>query len=132
MAKRKTVPDQKKSTRELRCQLTDKERLEIAQAMADAITEISTIKAQIKGATSELKIRLAQVQAALNEQTHVLRAGYIYRSVSCTELLGVPEPSKKQIIRDDTGEVAAIEKLNEQEMQRELLEVDPPEPAPAA
>ena len=125
MAK-KTTPkiETKKTKRLLRVMLTKEELLVAGKTQADKSLELGTLEADRKRTADDFKAKISAIESEVGQLANKVSTGYEYRDVTCTEYLGDPEPDKKRIIRDDTGEEVAIENMTESEMQRELLNAD--------
>lgn len=120
MAKR-TKLETKKSKRYLRCNLTEAEILQAGKDLADRTVELRSLEEDKKRVTSDFGAKIAAKEADISTLTNKMQSGYEFRNVTCTETLGVPTPEKKRVIRDDTGELVAIEELRSGELQRELI-----------
>ena len=112
----------KKTKRWLRCDLTNEEKLAAGKTQADKAIEMISLENDAKRISAEFKAKIAAVEADLQVLANKISSGYEHRNVPCTEYLGDPDPEKKTVIREDTGEQIAIEDLTEAERQRELLE----------
>jgi elongation factor P hydroxylase len=121
MATKKTKTETKKSKRLLRVVLTREELLVAGKEQADKAIELGALESDLKRVTADFKAKIAAVDARLQSLAGVISSGYEYRNVTCTEYLGDPEPDKKRIVRDDTGEQVGLEEMSQAEMQRELL-----------
>lgn len=114
----------KKLKRWLRCDLTDEEKLAAGKTQADKAIEKITLENDAKRISADFKARISAVDAELQVLANKISSGYEHRNVTCTAYIGDPEPDKKRIVRDDTGEHIAIEELTESELQRELINSD--------
>ncbi len=111
----------KKTTRYLQCQLTTAELLEAGKAQADTSIALGVLENDRKRIMDELKAKASALEAKGCVYAGMVATGYVFRDVPCTEFLGDPKPTKKTIMREDTGAQVAIEDLTESELQRELV-----------
>jgi len=123
--------DVKKSKRNLRCKFTDPELLKIGQELAEKTTELNALELDKKRVTSDFGAKIKAASAEIMLLTNKIQTGYEFRMISCTEILGRPDPTKKTVIREDLEEIIGIEDLTAAEFQRELLTISP-EPNPSA
>lgn len=111
----------KKSKHWLRCNLTDEEKLAAGKTQADKAIEKIALENDAKRVGTDFKAKISAVEADLQVLANKISSGYEHRNVVCTEFLGDPEPDKKRIVRDDTGEQVAVHEMSTSELQRELL-----------
>jgi hypothetical protein len=122
MATTKRKTETKKVTRYLRVSLSRDELLAAGKNHADKTIELSRLESDRKRIADEFKAKISAIEAQVQNLANVISTGYEYRDVKCTAHLGEPEPDSKRILRDDTGEEVAIEKMTQEEMQKELLD----------
>ncbi len=121
MAKKSSKIETKKSKRLLRVVLTKEELLAAGKTQADKSLELGTLEADRKRTADDFKAKISAIESEVGQLANKVSTGYEYRDVTCTEYLGDPEPDKKRIVRDDTGEEVSVENMTESEMQKELI-----------
>lgn len=123
---KKTKPEVRKEKRFLRCTLTQEELLAAGKNQADKHGELCRTEADKKRIVADIGAKIAALEAELGSLAGKITSGYEFRDVPCTVYLGTPEPDKKTIVRDDSGETVGIEAMTPAEMQRELLNEQKP------
>lgn len=128
-AKKKAVgwPTNKKEGRELRCQLNELEIKQYGREQAEAIQAISHLEDAKKASAARYKSEIEEKQARCSVLSQYVTSGWIEREVSCTwmyEFSGrdekgkyIPDPSKKILVRDDTGAVVTVCPITDGERQ---------------
>jgi len=125
------APEIKKSKRNLRCVFTDREMLAVGKLLAEKNTELVALENDKKRVTSDFSAKVQAAQAEISVLTNKITSGYEFRMVPCLERLGAPEPGRKEVYREDTGELVAAEDMTPGELQRQLEIVVPVKPAAA-
>jgi hypothetical protein len=120
MAKKAKL-ETKKTKRLLRVVLTRDELLAAGKSQADKLIELGALENDRKRIADDFKAKMSALEAESANLANQISSGYVFRQVSCTEHLGTPEPTQKEIFRDDTGERVGVEEMNASEMQRELM-----------
>jgi hypothetical protein len=109
-----------KITQQLRCQLTDEEKIQAGKELAEAtneLTELENDKAQI---VSDFKAKTTAAEARVAVLGNKIRSGYEFRAVECSVTMNTPEAGQKQTVRLDTKEVVATVAMTEDEKQSKL------------
>ena len=116
----KPTPESTKITQQLRCQLTDEEKIQAGKELAEAtneLTELENDKAQI---VSDFKAKTTSAEARVAVLGNKIRSGYEFRAVECSVTMDTPEPGLKQTVRLDTKEIVTTAAMSEDEKQRKL------------
>lgn len=127
--KKKVVgwPVNKKEGRELRCQLTEAEIKQYGREQAEGWQAINHMEDDMKASAARYKSEIKAKQARCSVLSQYVTSGWIEREVSCTwmyEFSGrdekgkyIPDPSKKILVRDDTGAVVTVCPITDGERQ---------------
>ena len=108
------------STRQtLKCVLTDAERLEKGQQLADCQNERGIIEEEQDQVKSQFKARLSANEGQASSLGAALRAGYEYRSVDCRVVKNYGT-GRVHTIRKDTGETVEARDMSDEERQMGL------------
>lgn len=129
-AKKAAAPSWPKKTeaRELRCTLTKDEIQAFGHEQAEAVQAISGLEDAKKASAARYKSEIEEKQARCNRLANYITSGWIEREVSCFwmyEFSGrdkdtkkyIPDPSKKILIRSDTGDVVTCQPITDAERQ---------------
>jgi hypothetical protein len=106
-----TKIDIKKDKRHLRVNLDNAELLAAGKSNADKTIELNTLNNDEKRIKDDFKAKKSALEAEIQSLSNKISTGYEYRNVTVTVFLADPAPDKKRIIRDDTGELVAIEDM---------------------
>ena len=121
--------------RVLPCLLTDKEKLDIGDAIVEADDEISALEDQKKSASDGFKAKIELAEGERRELVQKLRTGMEEREVACVEKFDF-ERNTVEEIRTDTNARLSSRAMTPDERQGELNLPDPParkaDPAPPA
>jgi len=112
--------DTKKTTRVLRCILTEKELIESARTSAELTRGIGTLEDDKSRTNKDFAARIAEKESARSLLNDAISTGYVCKGVDCEVQLSIPKPGQKRIVRLDTMEEVAIESMTPDELQREL------------
>ncbi len=113
-----------KQTQLLKCDLTDEERQEAAIELARLVEQVQTLEADKKSVMSRLKGDIESATAELLAKSNIVRDGYQWSKVDCTQIMDYDEATVT-LSRDDTGEVLKDRKMNAEERQQEIDWGDP-------
>ena len=108
----------------LRYDFTEDEKKKIAEDMARKLTQLRQKQDDKKAIAAELKGEIDSLQAEIALAATRFNNGYEMRDVKCKVR---PDWDQKtwEFIRDDTGEIAKIEKMTADDLQQNLrLAVD--------
>lgn len=89
----------------LRCLLTDEEKLSLGNELADATNDLREIENDKSRVTSDFKARATAVEATISIASNKLRSGYEHRDVECKVQFDDPKPGKKTIYRQDIADI---------------------------
>jgi hypothetical protein len=106
-------------SRELKVELTEKEKLEYGQKVARECQLLAGCEEEKAEASSGFTARIKVHKAEINSLSTVLQQGYEYRQVKCERIIDYKKGTLV-VIRLDTGEVVQERELNEAEKQRNL------------
>lgn len=120
------APTMKKSyTRYLKCEFSDAEMTLKARDLAASNRRRSAIEQQKKEIDSDLKSKIEAENTAIGRLSEQIGTGHEYRDVECVVSLDRPSDGQKTIIRLDTGEEIAVERMTDEDRQMALdLEED--------
>lgn len=114
-------------TKRMPCRLSDQDRLQYGEQMAETTEMLAGVQNDRKTAQSQFAAREKEYNARLARIAGALRAGTEYRDVECTVRLddgGLTET----IIRNDTGEVVEARKLPQPALLGDMDDLMAPEP----
>jgi hypothetical protein len=103
----------------LKCVLTDGERLEKGQQLADCQNERGIIEEEQDQVKSQFKARLSANEGQASSLGAALRAGYEYRAVDCRVVKNY-DTGRVHVIRKDTGETVEARDMSDEERQMGL------------
>lgn len=129
-APQKTTPD-KQSKRHLRCEFTDKERLELARQLGEKNTELRRVDADKKRVAKDYGAQTSKIETEIGSLSDKVTSGYELREVECHEFFNQPKVGMKRVVRLDTLEEVGVESMSMEEKQRLLAleeETDPTNP----
>lgn len=131
-------PVTRKSERNLQCKFTEVEITQFGRDLAHQTIELTALESDKKRVVSDFAAKISSKESDISVLTNKIQSGYEYRMVPVIEHFDQPKPGRKQIVREDTGEVVGTEPMTQADLQTELLtkENEPangvPAPAPAA
>lgn len=104
--------------------------------MARESARVQSEKQDLENRLAELRKKFAGDIAAkdtvIERLTNAINNGYEYREIDCGIFYDQPEPGSAQIMRFDTGEIIKTRRMDQNETQKSLFAMPPPEPAPDA
>jgi hypothetical protein len=110
--------------------LSDRQKLHVAEALAQTLHEKQELEDHKKAATHEMAERLEGMENSIKKSARLLSQGYDFQWVECRVLYNTPQPGEKQLIRLDTGEEVRIEEMTFEEAQENLPLTEPTPAAP--
>lgn len=102
---------------------SEEEKREIAQDLANAIAEVRASEDKLKAAQTQIKAEIEAKKGIINLKAENLRSGFEMRSVECEKVMAYAD-NEVRWIRCDTGEVAHRRRMDADERQRSLEEVE--------
>jgi|SRR5579863_1180495 len=123
MAKTKPEPKKQitKATKRIcRYLFNDVEKLVIGKELAERSNALSAIESDKKRIVADFAAKIAAEESMIQVLSTKITSGYEHRELPCTITMHCPEPGKKRVARDDTGEVVATEDMSQDELQPEL------------
>lgn len=105
----------------LPCKLTDEERLEFADALAEASQAVENADSAKKAAMKQHNYEIQLAQARRDKLAGIVASKTEYREVTVEETIDWNR-DKYTRVRTDTGEVIMDRRLNDKEKQIQLLE----------
>ena len=111
--------EEKKFQRSVPVKLTQEEFVEKGKAMSREQNEMTSLTARLKEVSTDFKAKIAQKEATINSLSITISNGYEYRETDCIYFYRVKE-GMKDVIRTDTGEVIATERMMAQDHQEQL------------
>lgn len=116
---------QSETTRQLRVNLNDKERIELGRQLAQSSQKLETIAEDKKAAMAQFKADQSAAEAKIASLSQQIANGYRLDQVRCEWLMDSPEPGKKQLVRMDTKEVVETLDMIDADKQGDLPLADP-------
>lgn len=108
-------------SKELKCLLTDKEKIERGYELAELDKTERKIEAELNSFKAHHENRIAKIHTRRNVLVEAVAEGYEWRAVVCEILHDVAE-RKVLVIRKDTGEIAQSRAMNSDELQANFLD----------
>ncbi len=125
--------ENKKISMHLKCLLTDQEKLQCGEDLANATNELNVIEADKKRINDDFKSKTSAAEAEVATLSNKLRSGYEFRDVPCEISFDDPEPGKKTVFRlDFPHDLAQVEvrEMTDDEIVKSLQHELPLEPSP--
>ncbi len=116
-----TLTKTKRVSDSLPCRLTDDERLEFADSLAEASQAVDTAQNNKKSAMKQHNYEVQLAQTRLDRLANIVGSKTEYLDVTVEEKWDW-KADKFTRTRTDTGEVLIERRLNDQERQMEILE----------
>lgn len=113
------------TTRQLRVNLTDKERIDLGRKLAEASQKLTSINDDKKAAMAQFAADKSAAQAKITTISQQIENGYRIESIRCEWLLDTPTTGKKQLVRLDTKEVVETLDMVDADKQQNLPLADP-------
>jgi DNA segregation ATPase FtsK/SpoIIIE-like protein len=110
----------KKGTEILRVKLTDAERIELGQRIADEMEKAATLEAELDTFKKQQSGKIQAAEGSAANAAGLLRAGYEMRSVHTTKTLDF-DLGVAVTIRNDTGVTIETREIEGKEAQREFF-----------
>ena len=107
------------ASRQLKCILTDDDRLHAGQCFADAHAELEQHNEDLDAIKSEFKGKIGQAAATIQRQSGLLRSGYEYRNTE-VEIVKNFDAAVVTVTRQDTLEEIECRAMTEDEKQMNL------------
>lgn len=111
----------RKVSESLPCKLSDTERLEFADLLAQANQGVESAEANKKSMLAQMTSEVKLAQARREKLTNIVSTGTEYRDVTVEEKLDY-EAGKYIKTRTDTGEVIIERRMTDKEKQTSLLQ----------
>ena len=122
-----TAPARKpvQTTRHLRHEFDNTEKLENAKQLAESLMEANRIDADFDRVKQDFKARLSTVEAKTGSLRDKVSSGYEMRETKCEWRFDDPKAGKKSLWRLDVDELVETTDMNEADKQTELPLADP-------
>jgi anti-sigma28 factor (negative regulator of flagellin synthesis) len=117
--------NQTETTRQLRVNLNDQERIELGRQLAQSSQRLETIAEDKKAANAQFKADQSAAEAKVASLSQQIANGYRLDTVKCVWLLDTPEVGKKQLVRMDTKESIETLTMIDADKQQNLPLADP-------
>ena len=105
----------------LKCILTEAEKKDISEQMAQAVEKMASLEDQLSSLSKEFKAKIAEQQANLNKSASLIRQGYEYRQVPIEITLDYKR-TRVLKTRMDTMQDFEDRPMKENERQQRLVE----------
>jgi hypothetical protein len=99
------------------CTLSDEERRNYGIELATTLEAIEEVEDEKKKNADRFKDRIAGLQGKADDIRQKVSSGQEWRDVECSVIYNEPVEGRKQIVRNDTGEVVATEWMTDSEKQ---------------
>ncbi len=106
--------------RELPVKLTDAEIIKYAKELSKNNSDWAEVELQKKSASADFQARINRLKSEIEVVGLKVSTGVEYRSVDCTWNFNTPKKGLKSLIRTDTGQNVAQEKLTSEDVQNIL------------
>lgn len=103
----------------LRCDLTEKEKAELAATMAEDQAKLESLEDEKKAVASDYKSRIEQTQGTIRRNSATYRQGWELRETECSEIHDY-ERAEFRIVRLDTGEFVKCRPMTQDELTLSL------------
>lgn len=107
----------------VRCVLTDEEKLAAGRALAEATNDLIEIENDKARVVADFKAKLTAVEGHVSTLSNQLRSGCAFRDVECSVRFNDPRTGEKTIYRDDTGAKVETRGMTDEENQIELPDI---------
>lgn len=114
------LPEKKKITLTLRCNLTDPEKINAGKELAEATNQLTELENDRKQVADSFKAKITAEDAKVASLSNKVRSGYEFRQVPCLVHFDEPTTGMKRTVRTDTNEQVSVEAMSEGEKQRNL------------
>ena len=104
----------KKTTRSLKCILTEQELKQVAEQMAQTYTDLQSEEDGLKSVTAQFKARIAGMEANISLYANKIQNKFEFRMIDCHQ---EEKGSDVIMIRDDTKEVIETRPMTKEELQ---------------
>ena len=105
-----------RTTKWLRYDFTEAEKKEIAQNMADAVSERDLATDELKSVKKQYDSRISVSEEAIKSNAEKLRSGYETRKIDCTVDKNF-DTNEVVVTRVDTGEIVERRTMSAEERQ---------------
>jgi hypothetical protein len=112
----------KEITREILCDLDERELAEVAQRLGLTTLKIDEVEAEKAEAVKGYKETISGLRESARKLSTVLQNRAEVRPVECVVMFHAPEKGMKRIVRKDTGEIYRDEPMTAPELQQNLFE----------
>ncbi|OLS13267.1 MAG: hypothetical protein RBG13Loki_3111 [Promethearchaeota archaeon CR_4] len=103
----------------LKCILTTEEKRQVADKLAIAVMGKDEAEAELKSVQTQIKSKIAAIDAELIASAEKLRSGFEMRNVECRETRDF-DLDNFSVVRLDTGELIVDRSLTMEEKQQNL------------
>ncbi len=108
-----------KTTKFLRCIVTEEQKRQLAGQMAESLQAISQLEANLKSVSTQLKAEISKHEASLLEASEKYRSGFEMKNVEC-KIEKFFRIGTVATYRMDTGECIEDRPMEGEELQRSL------------
>jgi hypothetical protein len=113
-----TLPNERpRIYREARYDFTQHEIRELGRDMARGAQSVYDFRAQKIATVAELTAQIKSAEKLVSDLAEKINCGYELRQVECIEIMDMPRPGRKSIIRVDNQEQVEELAMNETELQ---------------
>lgn len=114
------TPKNLETTRFLRVNYTDAERLEIGKKLGDELAELRSVNSDFDAIKSSFKSKISACESKIEDLSQKVSTGYRVEEVKCHWLLGISPATLKFLIRDDTSDTVETVEMTAADKQATL------------
>ena len=111
------MEEHRKTIAQVRYEFGNEELKRLGEDLARVVRKLVTLEDDKKAAASGFKAMIDETTAAAKSVSLKITNGCEMREMECAVMLGSPRYGMKQIVRPDTGEIVAEERMTEAELQ---------------
>lgn len=117
------------TSRMLRIQYTDAERLELGKKLAEEHAELRGVNSDFDRVKANFKSKITSKEANIEDLSNKVSTGYHIADVKCKWVMRNPDALHKTLYRLDTGDSVETVDMVTEDFQAEM-ELNPPEEGP--
>lgn len=114
------MKESKRTTHVLRCLLSDAEKIEAGRELAEATNMLTELDNDRKQYVDSIKAKVTVEESKIAAISNKVRSGYELREVDCIVFFDEPISGEKTTVRLDTNATVSVERMTQDECQRQL------------
>lgn len=108
---------------ELPYKFTEDELIKLGHDLAEMRNDYDALEEEKKATAAQYKAKMDDLKVKMDNVGKYIIDGEVQRMTKCEVRLNDPVVGKKTLYRQDTGEVAAIQQMDEKEMQTNIFDM---------